>query len=160
MSDSYLKCSCRTCGGHIEFPANMAGMSVACPHCGQNTDLYSPTPSVAIPAPAPPIRQQPPPVPPTRSSLVPAVPASSRLQVSAPPPPPEPTAEELEQEAAAAVPQSQPVNWMGWSLAGVSVLLFVIGGMLYLNNARQGKSSIFPQRSKTVAAARSEKEST
>jgi cytoskeletal protein RodZ len=49
---------------------------------------------------------------------------------------------------------------MGWSLAGVSVLLFVIGGMLYLNNARQGKSSIFPERSKTIAAARSEKEST
>jgi len=35
----YLKGSCQNCDGHIEFPAEMAGLSTACPHCGQATDL-------------------------------------------------------------------------------------------------------------------------
>jgi hypothetical protein len=40
MSDvQFLKCSCRQCGGHIEFPAKGAGLTVDCPHCGQKTLL-------------------------------------------------------------------------------------------------------------------------
>jgi hypothetical protein len=35
----YLKGSCQHCDGHIEFPAEMAGLSTTCPHCGQQTDL-------------------------------------------------------------------------------------------------------------------------
>jgi hypothetical protein len=35
----YLKGSCQQCDGHIEFPAEMAGLNTTCPHCGQPTDL-------------------------------------------------------------------------------------------------------------------------
>lgn len=38
----YLKCSCQHCAGHIEFPADAAGMAVSCPHCGQKTELSIP----------------------------------------------------------------------------------------------------------------------
>src|SRR5438105_12799302 len=37
--EKYLKCSCRKCGGHIEFPSEGIGMVVDCPHCGQTTRL-------------------------------------------------------------------------------------------------------------------------
>jgi hypothetical protein len=40
MSETrYLKCGCQHCDGHLEFPADAAGDSVICPHCGQNTEL-------------------------------------------------------------------------------------------------------------------------
>ncbi len=35
----HLKGQCQSCGGHIEFPAEAAGMNVECPHCGKPTDL-------------------------------------------------------------------------------------------------------------------------
>jgi DNA-directed RNA polymerase subunit RPC12/RpoP len=35
----YLKGACAHCGGHIEFPAEAAGMTADCPHCGKKTDL-------------------------------------------------------------------------------------------------------------------------
>ena len=35
----YLKGECRECGGHIEFPADSAGMTIDCPHCGKRTEL-------------------------------------------------------------------------------------------------------------------------
>jgi len=35
----YLKAECQHCGGHIEYPAEMAGMASQCPHCSQQTDL-------------------------------------------------------------------------------------------------------------------------
>jgi hypothetical protein len=35
----YLKGSCQHCAGHIEFPADAAGMTVTCPHCGLKTEL-------------------------------------------------------------------------------------------------------------------------
>ena len=35
----YLKGSCQQCDGHIEFPAEMAGLTTTCPHCGQTTEL-------------------------------------------------------------------------------------------------------------------------
>lgn len=31
--DSFAKCSCQHCGGHIEFPIEAAGQKVTCPHC-------------------------------------------------------------------------------------------------------------------------------
>jgi predicted RNA-binding Zn-ribbon protein involved in translation (DUF1610 family) len=44
MSEAgYLKCSCRNCQGHIEFPAEAAGSQVVCPHCGAETVLFIPT---------------------------------------------------------------------------------------------------------------------
>jgi len=157
MSDSYLKCSCRVCGGHIEFPAHALGMSVGCPHCGGTTELYS-----AAPPPVAPAMVAPPPIPSrpqAPSSLVPAVPAGgARLSVSsAPPPAPPPPEPELE-VAEAALP-AQPVNWMGWSLSGVAILLCVVGGALYFNNASKGKSSIFPERAKLRAMAKGDKQS-
>jgi hypothetical protein len=43
MSTSdFVKGACRQCGGHIEFPANAAGRTINCPHCGQPTELVSP----------------------------------------------------------------------------------------------------------------------
>jgi len=39
---NYLKCSCKECGNHIEFPASAAGTTLACPHCGQWTELSRP----------------------------------------------------------------------------------------------------------------------
>ena len=38
----FSKCECRHCAGHIEFPAAAGGESVACPHCGQPTELPPP----------------------------------------------------------------------------------------------------------------------
>jgi len=31
--ESFAKCACQHCGGHIEFPAHGAGQKIACPHC-------------------------------------------------------------------------------------------------------------------------------
>ena len=33
------KCSCAQCGSHIAFPMEAAGAQIACPHCGQSTEL-------------------------------------------------------------------------------------------------------------------------
>ena len=35
----YLKGECIHCGGRLEFPAEAAGLTADCPHCGQQTDL-------------------------------------------------------------------------------------------------------------------------
>jgi len=143
MSDSYLKCSCRLCDGRIEFPTQAVGMKVTCPHCGGTTDLYAPA-SAAPPvtAAAPPVR--------SASSLVPGVPTAgaSRLQMAAPPPQPVPV-EEIESAPKEVLPTHKP-NWIGWSLAGVTIILFLVAGMMYLNNKRQGKSSIL-ERTPSVA---------
>jgi len=45
--DLYAKCSCQSCGTHIEFPLDAADMTVDCPHCKQPTQL-------SLQAPAPP----------------------------------------------------------------------------------------------------------
>jgi hypothetical protein len=40
MSDTgYQKISCPICSGHIEFPANVAGTGILCPHCGNPIQL-------------------------------------------------------------------------------------------------------------------------
>src|ERR1041384_3966056 len=36
----HLKGHCQVCGGHLEFPADGAGMTVECPHCGKMTELW------------------------------------------------------------------------------------------------------------------------
>ncbi len=43
-STKYLKGECQTCGGHLEFPAEVAGLTADCPHCGKQTDLLLATP--------------------------------------------------------------------------------------------------------------------
>jgi hypothetical protein len=35
----YLKGECQHCHGHIEFPAESAGLTTTCPHCGKQTEL-------------------------------------------------------------------------------------------------------------------------
>jgi hypothetical protein len=40
----YLKGDCQLCHGHIEFPAEAAGMTIDCPHCGKPTELLLATP--------------------------------------------------------------------------------------------------------------------
>jgi hypothetical protein len=47
-NDNFLKGGCQHCGGHFEFPADAAGDTSPCPHCGQPTQL------VALTAPNPP----------------------------------------------------------------------------------------------------------
>ncbi len=40
MNDElHAKCACQHCGTHIEFPLEAAGMTFACPHCEQPTEL-------------------------------------------------------------------------------------------------------------------------
>ena len=36
------KCTCNSCGGHLEFDASLAGETIQCPHCGINTALFIP----------------------------------------------------------------------------------------------------------------------
>src|SRR5947209_8589970 len=43
-STKYLKGECQNCGGHLEFPAEVAGLTADCPHCGKQTDLLLVTP--------------------------------------------------------------------------------------------------------------------
>jgi Zn-dependent protease with chaperone function len=40
--EAFAKCSCQQCGNHLEFPAEAAGASIACPHCGGTTVLAAP----------------------------------------------------------------------------------------------------------------------
>lgn len=39
---NFVKGECRRCAGHLEFPAEAAGETIACPHCGQPTELVAP----------------------------------------------------------------------------------------------------------------------
>lgn len=39
------KCSCQSCGEHLEYPTDYEGTTVACPHCGQGTELHQPKPA-------------------------------------------------------------------------------------------------------------------
>ena len=36
------KCNCQYCNGHIAFSVEMAGQTIACPHCGLETKLFIP----------------------------------------------------------------------------------------------------------------------
>jgi hypothetical protein len=51
---AYLKTDCEKCSGHIEYPTELAGQSIECPHCQQMTTLPSPF----TPPPLPPINQK------------------------------------------------------------------------------------------------------
>ncbi|HVV02486.1 MAG TPA: FxLYD domain-containing protein [Verrucomicrobiae bacterium] len=42
----YLKGECSQCGGRLEFPAENAGMTVDCPHCGKPTELFLSQPDI------------------------------------------------------------------------------------------------------------------
>lgn len=35
----FSKCTCKNCGGHIEFPLSGLGQVVTCPHCGLSMEL-------------------------------------------------------------------------------------------------------------------------
>jgi uncharacterized OB-fold protein len=42
MSDiNFVKGECRRCAGHLEFAAAAVGETIACPHCGQRTELIA-----------------------------------------------------------------------------------------------------------------------
>ena len=50
----YLKTSCGSCDGHIEYPADCAGTKVACPHCSKEVYLaYQSAPARQNSTPAP-----------------------------------------------------------------------------------------------------------
>jgi hypothetical protein len=50
---TYLKAACQHCKGHIEYPSELAGQSIECPHCKQTTTLPLSTPPPPIPPPLP-----------------------------------------------------------------------------------------------------------
>ena len=52
----YLKTDCERCSGSIEYPSQMAGQSIECPHCHQ---------TITLPSPLIPSTPQPPPIPPS-----------------------------------------------------------------------------------------------
>jgi len=82
MSDQFIKGGCTRCGGHIEFPAALAGSEVKCPHCAQLTklldNLRAPA-TAAEPAapPAAPARPMPPAPAPKPSAAPTTKPATS-----------------------------------------------------------------------------------
>jgi hypothetical protein len=41
-NNNFVKGECRRCAGHLEFPADAAGQTIPCPHCGQPTELVAP----------------------------------------------------------------------------------------------------------------------
>ncbi len=41
-NNNFVKGECRHCAGHLEYPVEAAGQTVACPHCGQPTELAAP----------------------------------------------------------------------------------------------------------------------
>lgn len=41
---NFVKGVCRHCSGHLEFPADAAGETINCPHCGQPTELEATLP--------------------------------------------------------------------------------------------------------------------
>jgi hypothetical protein len=43
----YAKCGCESCGGHIEYPVELGGSTIDCPHCHFPTPL--PKPPEAMP---------------------------------------------------------------------------------------------------------------
>ena len=45
---TYLKTECQHCKGHIEYPSELAGESIECPHCKQMTTLPPSTPTRPI----------------------------------------------------------------------------------------------------------------
>jgi hypothetical protein len=51
QSESFLKCSCNHCGGHIEFPPAGIGQSISCPHCGEQTELIQNVEGAETPVP-------------------------------------------------------------------------------------------------------------
>ena len=59
MSQSvYLKTACERCSGHIEYPSQLAGQSIECPHCHQMITLPPPPPPIPpqrTPSPPPPL---------------------------------------------------------------------------------------------------------
>ena len=155
MSETYLKCACRACGGRIEFPAHAVGLSIGCPHCGATTDLHAPegisTAAPPLPQVAVPQRSQNPLVPQPPTGFAPGT--GSRLQVATPPPAVA-SQEDAAEQHAFATPMARPVNWIGWSLAVVSVLLVLIGGVMYWNNAKQSKSALPSRQSGRTFASR------
>lgn len=40
-SPTHFKCECQHCHGHLECPAEAAGLAIDCPHCGKPTELPS-----------------------------------------------------------------------------------------------------------------------
>lgn len=44
-NNNFVKGECRQCAGHLEFPADAAGETIKCPHCGQPTKLVTPVSS-------------------------------------------------------------------------------------------------------------------
>jgi Zn-dependent protease with chaperone function len=67
----FAKCSCSSCGNHIQFPIEGAGAMIACPHCNQHTQLTldAPVPPFDRPMAAEIIAAFGPPVPATRTSF-------------------------------------------------------------------------------------------
>jgi hypothetical protein len=40
LPEDHLKCPCKHCGQHIEFPQRGVGQRIPCPNCGKSTELF------------------------------------------------------------------------------------------------------------------------
>ena len=49
MPEIIYKIACERCGGHIEYPSEMAGQSIQCRHCQHTITLPSPPPPLQPP---------------------------------------------------------------------------------------------------------------
>jgi DNA-directed RNA polymerase subunit RPC12/RpoP len=49
----HFKIACANCQGHIEFPKELHGQTIDCPHCGLSTVLRVPGFVESLPTPAP-----------------------------------------------------------------------------------------------------------
>lgn len=47
MSETFFKCTCVHCGGHLEYPAEGVGQTIPCPHCAQPTELTFEMPEIS-----------------------------------------------------------------------------------------------------------------
>lgn len=89
-AQQFLKANCQHCGGHIEFPADGLGLTVACPHCQGKTVLKEAeppsrlAPTAPVPASASVAAATTPPTP-ARSRPVPPPPAATGSTIPAPP---------------------------------------------------------------------------
>jgi zinc-ribbon domain len=68
---TYLNTECQHCSGHIEYPSELGGGSIQCPHCQQVTTLPLPVTSPPPPLPiTPPYKKMSETTPTERSKLL------------------------------------------------------------------------------------------
>ncbi|MEN9572628.1 MAG: hypothetical protein RL514_483 [Verrucomicrobiota bacterium] len=111
--EQYLKSPCAHCNGRISFPASARGMSITCPHCGQQTVLNASAGAAAAPAPADPAPAPTAPAQPAAQKLVARVTGTGTAASSATPAAAKPLTEAQKAAIAAARAANPPISRPG-----------------------------------------------